>query len=95
MLEQLGRRVRELRLERNLTQAAAADAAKLDSTHWQAIERVRTNPTVATLVGVARALNIALSELFEGCENNPAKSPRSGRASDVAAPGRPPRSKPP
>jgi transcriptional regulator with XRE-family HTH domain len=64
-LSRLGKRVRALRLERKLTQGEAAERAKLDEKHWQDIERARTNPTVATLVGVARALKVSLSELFE------------------------------
>ena len=43
----------------------AAEAARLDKKHWQDIEGARTNPTVATLVGIARALKVTLSELFE------------------------------
>jgi len=64
-LNRLGKRVRALRLERKLTQEEAAEIAKLDEKHWQDIEGARTNPTVATLVGVARALKVSLSELFE------------------------------
>ena len=64
-LQRLGKRVRALRLERKLTQEAAAEAAKLDEKHWQDIEGARTNPTVATLVGVARACKVSLSDLFE------------------------------
>jgi transcriptional regulator with XRE-family HTH domain len=64
-LKRLGERVRALRLQRKLTQDGAAEAAKLDQNHWQAIERARTNPTVATLVGVARALEVTLPKLFE------------------------------
>ena len=64
-LNRLGKRIRALRLERELTQEAAAEVAKLDEKHWQDIEGARTNPTVATLVGVARALKVTLSELFE------------------------------
>jgi hypothetical protein len=33
--------------------------------HRQDLEGARTNPTVATLVGVARALKVTLAELFE------------------------------
>jgi len=54
-----------LRLERNLTQEQAAETAKLDEKHWQDIEGARTNPTVATLVGIARALKVTVSQLFE------------------------------
>jgi len=64
-LTRLGRRIRWLRIERNLTQEMAAEAARLDKKHWQDIEGARTNPTVATLVGIARALKVTLSELFE------------------------------
>jgi transcriptional regulator with XRE-family HTH domain len=54
-----------LRRARDLTQEQAAEIAKLDEKHWQDIEGARTNPTVATLVGIARALKVSLSELFE------------------------------
>jgi transcriptional regulator with XRE-family HTH domain len=64
-LQRLGKRVRALRLERKLTQESAAETAKLDEKHWQDIEGARTNPTVATLVGIARALKITISQLFE------------------------------
>jgi transcriptional regulator with XRE-family HTH domain len=64
-LNRLGKRVRALRLLRKLTQEQAAETAKLDEKHWQDIEGARTNPTVATLVGIARALKVTVSELFE------------------------------
>jgi transcriptional regulator with XRE-family HTH domain len=64
-LNRLGKRIRGLRLARGLTQEHAAEVAKLDEKHWQDIEGARTNPTMATLVGVARALKVTLSELFE------------------------------
>jgi transcriptional regulator with XRE-family HTH domain len=64
-LSRLGKRVRALRIGRKLTQEVAADLAKLDEKHWQDIEGARTNPTVATLVGVARALKVTLAELVD------------------------------
>lgn len=64
MLDRLGKRVRALRLKRKLTQTAAAELAKIDQNHWRAIEHARTNPTVATLDGIARALEVTLPELF-------------------------------
>jgi transcriptional regulator with XRE-family HTH domain len=57
--------VRALRQARELTQEEAAELAKLDEKHWQDIEGARTNPTVATLVGIARALNVSLADLFD------------------------------
>lgn len=68
-LKRLGERVRALRLEKKLTQEAAAEVAKLDEKHWQDIEGARTNPTVATLVGIARALKVTVSDLFEQKNN--------------------------
>ena len=65
VLERLGKRIRALRIKCKLTQMTAAAAAKLDEAHWQDIEGARTNPTVATLVGVARALEVTLAKLFE------------------------------
>ena len=64
-LKQLGERIRALRLKRELTQELVAEAAKLDEKHWQDIEGARTNPTVASLVGIARALEVTLAQLFQ------------------------------
>jgi ribosome-binding protein aMBF1 (putative translation factor) len=65
-LGRLGKRVRTLRLERGLTQEEAAARAALDAKHFQAIEGGRANVTMASLVGIARALGVRLAELFEG-----------------------------
>jgi DNA-binding XRE family transcriptional regulator len=61
----LGKRIKELRETAELTQEEAAEAARLDVKHWQDVENARTNPTVATLVGIARALDVELAELFQ------------------------------
>ena len=64
-LKKLGKRIRALRDEKELTQEEAAEAARLDSKHWSDIETGRTNPTIASLVGVSRALKVKLGDLFE------------------------------
>ncbi len=64
-LNRLAKRVRALRLERELTQEEAAKIASIDEKHWQDIEGARTNPTVETLADIAYALKVTLSELFE------------------------------
>lgn len=64
-VRRLGRRIRSIRKRAELTQEVAAELAKLDVKHWQDIEAGNTNPTVATLVGIARALEVDLAELFE------------------------------
>ena len=66
MFRRLGRRVRQLRLERGLTQEGAATLAHLDAKHLQTIEAGKTNTTVASLVGLSRALGVTLMELFDG-----------------------------
>ena len=64
-LVRLGRRIRSLRTVAELTQEQAAERSKLDVKHWQDIEAGRTNPTVATLHGIAKAVGVKLAELFE------------------------------
>jgi len=65
LLRQLGKRLRTLREERGLTQEAAADLAQLDSKHLQDMEYGRTNPTIASLAGLAQAYDVSLSVLLE------------------------------
>ncbi len=60
----LAKRVRALREAAGLSQEEAAARGRLDAKHWQAIEGAQTNPTIATLVGVARALRVPLAALF-------------------------------
>lgn len=65
VLVRLGRQVRALRNERGLTQEGLGQAAELDPKHIQLIEAGGTNPTVATLVAVARGLKVDVAELFQ------------------------------
>lgn len=39
-------------------------AREVRSGHWRSIEAGQTNPTVVTLVGIARALNVEIADLF-------------------------------
>jgi transcriptional regulator with XRE-family HTH domain len=65
-LRRLARRLRTLRRERGLTQEEAAHRAGVDAKHFQEIEAGRINVTMATLLGVAGAFSIPLSELLQG-----------------------------
>jgi transcriptional regulator with XRE-family HTH domain len=56
MLE--GRRARQLTVE------DAAWKANIASRHWSKIEAGDANPTLATLVKVARGLGVAIGDLF-------------------------------
>ena len=65
-LARLARRLRAIRLEKKLTQEEAAEAAALDTKHYQAIEAGQSNLTIASLLGISRALGVELSYLVEG-----------------------------
>ena len=64
IIERLGRRVRELRKRKRLTQAELAEKAGIDPKYIGQIERGETNPTVRLLANIAQALDISLAELF-------------------------------
>ena len=64
----LGQQVRALRRQRRLTQEQLAELAGVSLQHIGEIERGQGNPTLNSLVKVADALDISLSELFENSE---------------------------
>lgn len=64
VLVRLGRRVRDGRKKLKLTQEQAAEKMGLDEKHLQLIETGQTNPTVATLVAVARGLGVDAGDLL-------------------------------
>ncbi len=53
---ELGERIRQLRLARNLTLKQVGEKAKVSPTHLSEIERGKTSPTVGALVRIALAL---------------------------------------
>jgi transcriptional regulator with XRE-family HTH domain len=61
-----GARLRELRLERGLTQEALAEAADVHPTFISNVERGYSAPTLYTLLGLARALGVRPGELVDG-----------------------------
>jgi transcriptional regulator with XRE-family HTH domain len=61
----LGDTIAKLRKKRELTQQKAAELAELETKHWQLLERGGTNPTLATLLAVAKALDVELYELLK------------------------------
>ena len=65
-LVRLGKRLRRLRQERELSQEDLAERAALDAKHLQAIEAGQANVTFASLVGLAKALGIKVAELLKG-----------------------------
>lgn len=55
-LEELGRRIRKLRVERRMTLKQVETACGLSATHLSEIERGRTSPTIGALIRIARSL---------------------------------------
>lgn len=60
----LGRRIRELRKARNLTQEQFGEKTGINYKYLGAVERGQENPTVKVLEKIARVLRVDLQELF-------------------------------
>ena len=61
-----GEVLKELRLERGLTQDELAEKAMLnDRSHVSALERATKSPTLPTIFSLAHALNILPSEILK------------------------------
>ncbi len=60
----IGIRVRQLRLDRGLTQEQLGERAGLSYKFVGEVERGVANPTVESLSGIARALAVAVPDLF-------------------------------
>lgn len=63
-LEQLGSRIRELRLENGLSQEKLSFECELDRTYIGSVERGERNIAAINLKKISKALNISISELF-------------------------------
>jgi transcriptional regulator with XRE-family HTH domain len=76
----LGRAIRRLRWDRDLTIEALAHAADMHPTYLSGIERGRRNPTFGKLLGLADALGISMSGLFAEAETEAQLSKRMREA---------------
>lgn len=77
-LEELGRRIRKLRVERQMTLKQVEALSDLSATHLSEIERGRTAPTIGALTRIARALKRDPSYFIEIDER-----PEIGRVSSA------------
>jgi len=66
ILTVFGERVRELRLEKNLSQEELAHLANLHRTYIGMIERAEKNITLLNIEKIAKALETSLSDLLNG-----------------------------
>jgi transcriptional regulator with XRE-family HTH domain len=64
MLELLGEAIREIRIERGMTQQQLADACETERTFIVALEKGRKNASTTTVVNLARGLGVLPHELF-------------------------------
>ena len=64
VLRRFGQQVRELRLQRKLSQEALADEAGLDRSYIGGVERGQRNVSLRNIDKIARALDIPLVDLF-------------------------------
>ena len=63
--EKLGKRIRELRKARKLTQEMLGEKAALSYKFIGEIERGQVNPSLDTLSAIANALNVEIGDFFQ------------------------------
>jgi len=62
--KKFGKKVKELRKKKGLTQEDLAEKINVDRSYMGFIERGERNPTLDKIEKISKALNITLSELF-------------------------------
>jgi transcriptional regulator with XRE-family HTH domain len=65
---EIGRRIRNLRLDRGMSQVMLADAAELSRVNLSRIERGKAAVMITTLLRITRALGVTLADLVQGIE---------------------------
>ena len=68
-LEELGKRVRELRERAELSSAEVARRLLMDRGNYSRIETGKTNPSSLTLHKVAQVLDCEVADFFDSSEN--------------------------
>lgn len=66
--KKLGKRVKQLRQERGLSQEALAHLAELDRTYIPSIEKGERNISLEVIQKLAGAFKMTISELLKGIE---------------------------
>lgn len=69
IIKTFGKRLKKLRNERNISQEKLAELASLHRTYISSLECGRRNPTITTLYVISKALNITISLLVSGVED--------------------------
>jgi transcriptional regulator with XRE-family HTH domain len=82
---QFGRRLRQLRLERGLSQSALAEGAEITPEYVSRLERGLVNPSMAVLARVADSLRVEVRDLFDFRASRPHRDVTLIRLERVAA----------
>lgn len=64
--EQLGNRIKELRLAKGLSQEKFALLIDMDRTYFASVEAGRRNVAIRNIAKIAKGLDLSLEELFKG-----------------------------
>ncbi|MCH8824789.1 MAG: helix-turn-helix transcriptional regulator [Planctomycetes bacterium] len=67
--KRLGRAVRKLRKDLDISQEELGARASLDRTYISDIERGKRNPSLDIIAGIAKSLKVELSQLFRMTES--------------------------
>ncbi len=63
--QQFGKKIRQLRIAKALSQEALAEAAEVSVDFLSLIERGKTSPSFKTLPRLAKALDVRMADLFD------------------------------
>jgi len=63
--QKLGKKIKQLRLDADLTQERLGEVTGLDRTYISGIERGIRNPSLKNIEKLAKALNVKVSDLIE------------------------------
>ena len=66
----IGSNIREVRLERKLSQEKLADMCDFSNTTLSAYENSRKIPNLTTIAKIAKQLNVSIERLYYGDENS-------------------------
>ncbi|MGN0912374.1 MAG: helix-turn-helix domain-containing protein [Alphaproteobacteria bacterium] len=62
--KQIGLRIKELRLSKNLSQENASLDAGIDRTYWSSVENGKRNISIVNLYKICKVLNTPLDNFF-------------------------------
>ncbi|MDD3123537.1 MAG: helix-turn-helix transcriptional regulator [Candidatus Izemoplasmatales bacterium] len=63
--KKLGKNVRKIRTQNNITQEEIANILGVDRSFVSNIENGKNNPTLSTITNLAKALKVSVEELFK------------------------------